>query len=437
MAILGKDRWDDWEAIYEGIDGLTALYEEDSESRGLNAYLKGFKNYVEGIFHAIDEKIPVVWHNCGLTPELIKALDGPIFPYGIEAFAVLENIVGEVSYTMDAIDTAEAHGLASEVCSIDKSALGAAIKRIVPEPLCMVFHNTPCDSQIAASQTLMDFTGAPAILVDIPYLYGEREIRYVAGQLKNEIEFLEEQTGLKFSWEKLKELAEKNNQMAEYLMSWNESRRVVPCPQNSKLVALMTALLIAFSGDDMGIFIAKELLEESIERAKRKESAVPGGREIRAVWYQDPIWFDISFYDWMEAELGVVVPMDLFGYFAPEGFVDTSSPETMLYGLAKRYIRLLPMSRQFKGPIDIFIDDYLRIYKDFKADFGIFAGHIACKHGWGGIGLFKEASREAGYPLLVFEFDMFDPRITSSEAIQEELSRYVNDIVIPRLNARS
>ena len=436
MTIAGKTRFDEWEAIYEGIEGVSALYEDDPESRGINAYFQGFKKYTEEIFIAIDEKIPVIWHNCGMTAELIRALDGPVLPYPVEAFAVLENIVGDVKYTMNAIDAAEAHGLAPEVCSIDKSALGAALLGILPKPACLVFHNTPCDSQIAISQTLSDFTGVPSLLIDVPYLSGEREIRYVAGQLKQEIAFLEEKTGLHFSYDKLREICVKSNEISEYLLLWNEARRNVPCPQMSKIVALTTALLVVFSGDDMGIHIARELAIEAKERASRGEAAVPNGREIRAVWYQDPIWFDISFYDWLEADLGVVVPMDLFGYFAPEGFIDTTNIETMLFGLAKKYVRTLPMSRQFKGPIDVFIDDYLRMCADFKADFGVFAGHVACKHAWGGIGFLREASREAGYPLLSFEFDMFDPRVTSSEAIGEEFNRFVNDIIIPRIGNR-
>ena len=89
------------------------------------------------------------------------------------------------------------------------------------------------------------------------------------------------------------------------------------------------------------------------------------------------------------------------------------------------------MSRQFKGPIDYFIDDYLRLCTDYQADFGIFAGHLACKHGLGGIGLFREASREAGIPLHYFEFDMFDPRVTPVEKIQDELTNFINDVIVP------
>ena len=181
---------------------------------------------------------------------------------------------------------------------------------------------------------------------------------------------------------------------------------------------------------------AEELALECRERIERGESAVEGGEVIRGIWYQDPIWFDLSFYDWLESELKMCIPMDLFGYYAPEGYIDTSSPDTMMEGLATKLVRLMPMSRQFKGPIEAYIDDYLRLCREFKGDCGIFAGHVACKHAWGGLGLFKEASREEGVPLLVFEYDMFDPRVTSVEAIQEEFSRFVNDIVLPRMEMK-
>ena len=46
--------------------------------------------------------------------------------------------------------------------------------------------------------------------------------------------------------------------------------------------------------------------------------------------------------------------------------------------------------------------------------------------------VFKEACRKADIPLLVFEFDMFDPRITPYEDIYFEVERFVNEIVYPR-----
>ena len=152
----------------------------------------------------------------------------------------------------------------------------------------------------------------------------------------------------------------------------------------------------------------------------------------RAVWYQDAHWTDLQIYDWFEHELGLTIPIDIFGYYAQEGLIDTKTPETMLYGLAWKIVNCHPMSRQFRGDIDSYINDFMNIHEAWNADCGIFAGHIACKHAWGGIGLFKEACRRADIPLLVFEFDMFDPRVTPYEDVFFEVERFVNEIVVPR-----
>ena len=432
MTILGKDRFDDLEIIYEGISGLKELYENDPASRGLNAYLTAFKSYSEDICRMLDDGNPTVWHNCGLGPEILLGLeDSHHLP--IESYPVLENIVGDVSVTCEHIDLAESHGLPSEVCSVEKAALGAALKGVMPRPACLLGVNTPCDSQVAAVQTMSEFAEVPVYFIDIPYLYGDREIQYVARQMKNAVPFLERHTGRKWDPDLFREACRRANEMSEYLLEWNELRKAVPCPQVSKVVGLMVPLFIAFGGTELGVFVAKELAAEAREKIDQGEAAVEP-EKIRATWYQDPVWFDFQFYDWLESELGLVVPMDLFGYHAPEGMIDLASTDTMFEGLARRFVRLAPMTRQFKGPIDMFLDDFTRMCADYRADMAVFAGHVACKHGWGGIGLLKEKAREIGVPLLVFEFDMFDPRVTTVEALQDEFSRFVENVVLPRLD---
>jgi benzoyl-CoA reductase/2-hydroxyglutaryl-CoA dehydratase subunit BcrC/BadD/HgdB len=434
MPIAGKERREDWEVVYEGATGLLDLYEEDPDSKGMNGILNGFRKFMEDLFTAEDEGRPIVWHNCGCSPELIRGFEG-VQTMPIELLTVLQDLVGDVDYTVALIDDAEAHGVAPEVCSIDKAAVGTVLNDLYPEPVCTFYHNTPCDSQIAAIKCLTEMKRKPMRLMDVPYLSGDREVKYLAKQYREAIPFLEEHTGRKFNWDRFHEVCEESNRTAEYLRDWNELRRHNPCPQVSKIVALNTALLVAFSGDPEGTAIAKAFRDEAKERIERGESAVEGGELYRAVWYQDPVWWDLQFYDWMESELRLAIPMDLFGYYASEALIDTSSPESMLEGLARKSLRILPMSRQFKGPIDNFIDDYIRLCSDYDADFGIFAGHVACKHGLGGIGLFREASREADIPLLYFEFDMFDPRVTQAETIQEELADFIEDVVKPRKEA--
>jgi hypothetical protein len=134
----------------------------------------------------------------------------------------------------------------------------------------------------------------------------------------------------------------------------------------------------------------------------------------------------------MEAELGLTVPIDIFGYYASDSRIDTSSEEGIFYGLARKMVNCHPMSRQFRSNMKRYIDDFMELHQRFQADCGIMAGHIACKHSWGGIGLFKEACRQADIPLLVFEFDMFDPRVLTRKELQFELRRFIGDVVLPR-----
>ena len=140
----------------------------------------------------------------------------------------------------------------------------------------------------------------------------------------------------------------------------------------------------------------------------------------------------MQIYHWFERERGLTVPVDVFGFYAQDGLIDTKTPDTMLYGLARKLVNCHPMARQFRSSIDVYIRDFMHLHEAWNADCGIFAGHIACKHAWGGIGLFKEACRRADIPLLVFEFDMFDPRITSYDDVYFQVERFVNEIVIPK-----
>jgi benzoyl-CoA reductase/2-hydroxyglutaryl-CoA dehydratase subunit BcrC/BadD/HgdB len=290
--------------------------------------------------------------------------------------------------------------------------------------------NTPCDAQVVSTQAMAELTGKPMFVIDVPYYDDERTIQHVAGQLADLIPFLERHTGQKMEWDRLAEVCRLVNESTETIWEWLDLRRVQPLTQSSKLVAFTLVHQLMLSGTQRGVDAARALADEVRERNKRGERFFE--ERVRAVWYQDPVWTDLQIYDWMERELGLTVPIDVFGFYAQEGLIDNSTPETMLYGLAKKMVKCQPMSRQFRGNIETYIADFMHMHEAFQADCGIFAGHIACKHAWGGIGLFREACRNAGIPLLVFEFDMFDARITPREAIQAELARFVNEVVWPR-----
>jgi benzoyl-CoA reductase/2-hydroxyglutaryl-CoA dehydratase subunit BcrC/BadD/HgdB len=342
----------------------------------------------------------------------------------------MHNLLGNIQRSLAFIDAAEAAGVPSDCCSADKLAAGAMHFQLYPKPACTVGINTPCDAQVMGTQVMAELSGVPFFLVDVPYYHNEESIDHVAAQLRELVPFLEEQTGCRLDVDRLRVVCERSNQMTEAIWEWLDWRKHRPLTQSSKLVAFTLVLQILFTGTEEGLDIARGLCREARERHERGERFFE--ERVRAIWYQDPVWTDMQIYDWFERDLGLTVPVDVFGYYAHEGLIDTRSLDTMLWGLARKLVNCHPMARQFRSNIDVYIRDFLHLHEAWQADCGIFAGHIACKHAWGGIGLFKEACRKAGIPLLVFEFDMFDPRVTPYDDVYFQIERFVNEVVYPR-----
>lgn len=430
MPINGRRRAQEWETIWETTNGLISCFGADPSGIGINGLFANVRDYMTDFFKKVDSGAPVVWYNLGFNPELIFAL-GDVGNVAVAECAALSSIIGDQADTEAYIDIAEEHGYSSECCSADKAGMGGIIKGLYPDPACIVGINTPCDSQVSVIQGMAEQRNkAPLFVIDVPPYEDERTFKHVAAQIRKLIPFLEMHTGRKLDWDKLKQVCETTNRQSEYLWQWMDWRSHVPCMQPSKLCAMTMVLMIAFSGSKWGENIARGL---AIDAQSKAENNVHYFEEkVRAIWYQDPVWWDIQLYDWMEAELGLVIPMDVFGYYSTEGYIDTSSEESMMYGLARRMVNCHPMSRQFRGNMKRYIDDFMQMHEKFNADCGIMAGHIACKHSWGGVGLFKEACKKAGIPLLVFEFDMFDSRILTYRELQFEIRRFINETVMPR-----
>lgn len=428
------NRWDviktpEWNQIFTGLPVLKGFFEGDPQSHGIAQLVKGISIQLEKMLHHVDEGHPFVWYNLGFNSELLYAL-GDVCPVPVEMLGVLHSLMGNTDVALDFIDHAQASNIPSDCCSADKLASGAMLKGLYPDPACTVGINTPCDAQVMGTQIMAEVGEAPFFPIDVPYYNNDDTIKLVAKQLWELIPFLEEHTKRKMDYDRLREVCELSNQMTEAIWEWLEWRKHAPLGQSSKLVAMTLILQILFTGSQTGVDIARGLAREARERVERKENFFE--EKVRAVWYQDPVWTDLQIYDWFERDLGLTVPVDIFGFYAQEGLIDTTTPETMMYGLARKLATCHPMARQFRGNIDVYIRDFMHMVEGWNADCCIFAGHIACKHAWGGIGLFKEALRKADIPLLIFEFDMFDPRITPYEDVYFEVERFVNEIVLPR-----
>jgi len=430
MAILGKQRAREYETVWRTLNTMQDIFAADPEGKGVKGSIDVFSDFFVYFLKMVDRGTPSVMYNLGFEPELIYALDD-VLNIPVPLAGALCSIAGDQNDTEAFIDTAEAGGYSSECCSADKISMGAMIKGLYPEPTCLVGINTPCDSQVSVVNAMSERNrDKPLFIIDVPPYEDEETFKHVAAQLKQLVSFLEEHTKRTLDIDRLREVCETTNRTSEYLWQWMDWRSKPPTMQPSKTCAFTMMLMIGLAGSEFGERLAKCLAEDAKEKVEKGSKYFD--EKVRAIWYQDPVWWDIQIYDWMERELGLVIPMDVFGYYGAEAYIDTKDMDSMLYGLARKMIMCHPMSRQFRGSIKRYVDDFMTMHDKFQTDCGIFAGHVACKHSWGGVGLFKEACRKAGIPLLVFEFDMFDSRILTYRELQFELQRFINDVVLPR-----
>jgi benzoyl-CoA reductase/2-hydroxyglutaryl-CoA dehydratase subunit BcrC/BadD/HgdB len=191
------------------------------------------RNYAGRLIEAMQGKYPICWYNLGFNPEILYAMD--IAGVCIQQLGAFYSITQDLKSVIDLIDYAEALGIPSDTCSADKLSTAVITQKLYPRPVCHVAINAPCDSQVLASQKMLELEPAPFFVIDIPYYKDKRSIQYVANQLGELIPFLSQHTGQKFDWDRLRKVCEISNRIVENMWEWMEWRKHVPVVQPSKL----------------------------------------------------------------------------------------------------------------------------------------------------------------------------------------------------------
>ncbi|MBI4774491.1 MAG: 2-hydroxyacyl-CoA dehydratase [Deltaproteobacteria bacterium] len=385
------------------------------------AFVDNIMKYVDWANARLDEGKPACYHYFPISVEIMLALD--VVPICYEVVCGLTSAL----YTDGAeegVDRIEAEGYPDHLCSTQKGTAGFLLMGVVPHPDLLIKTATPCD----ASNRLYEWTShkfdTPLVVVETPYYRNERGQKYMLGEIKRMIEQLEKLTGNTLDEDKLREYIGYGNQAMEYILKTQELKKRRPCPDTGWHRPADTIFMTQI-GTPMGAAYFKALYEDVKARADRGEGVIPEGKKERRVTY-GYTWecYDLPFFDWLEEEHGVSYITDTLTYFPPDvGLVDTTSMDTILEGLAWRTMQM-PMGRQTMGFSDIWINDFVHVVKNFKADALILGGHMACKHFWALNKLLSDkVKEETGVPTLRFEMDMFDKRFTPPA----ELRRIMNE----------
>lgn len=375
--------------------------------------------YWKELLTAREQGKGIAWTSFCSLSEILWAMD--LVPVPMEAtFGVLSALPKGIMEYLDIAD----RFVPDHICAANRGMIGAAVAGEIIHPDVIVHASQPCDSGLTSFTNVAQYLGVPYYCIDTPYWNDEATFSYLAEEIENVVAFLEEHTGRKLDFDRLREVVGYSNQAHAYYLKINALRKLEPCPLPGVLHGHNASSFLAMAGMPELVDYCKAQYELGAERAARGEGTIPD-EKLRLAWIYVAVMHDPRLFDWLEREHKAVAVMDMLAHYTSAPIVDLSSPKKIYRGLAEKMANM-PMAKESRGPMEYYANSVIDMCREYRCDAAIFSGHMACKQGWAVIKLIKDrVQEELGIPMLVFDVDCFDPRITSSETIRGRLSDFL------------
>ncbi len=414
----------EFQGIVDRLGGTIERLKARSTAKSDLIFWQALRDYYGRALEAKEQGQPLIMAGMFPPHELFHAMDIPY--YVAENHAIMEGqATSELREKL--FDTAEGYGMPTDFCSPHRAAVGLAKLGMQLKPDLVVSTATTCDQTLKLYDLLADVYGVPSYLVDSPYRIDEAGLKYAQQDIKDLISFLEERTGRKLDYDRLKEVLRLSKEAYDYWEKLYELRKTVPCPVGGRAGIKDLTLIQTSSGTQIGVDYFKARYEELKEKVERGEGVVPE-EKYRVAWLYVLPLFDLSIADWLEKEFGAVIVVDSFGYAASD--IDLN-PEDPIDFLVKKPLKRGFVCRGY-APNEYmhFVDDLAQVCRDMRADVAILLSHWSCQQYTGTIRMLKdEIGGRMGLPFHVVNGDLLDPRVVSSEEMKDSLAEFFNAVL--------
>lgn len=388
-----------------------------------NVFNDGLGKYWDSVYTAKERGKKVVFVPFNFSPEICFAMD--LVPVCVEVLNTMALTLEEGIEPY--LDLAVERGLPDTMCSAQRGVVGLLEAGILDKPdLLMNGALGGCDPNSKIFEYMAEKFDIPVLYLDVPYYSDARAIDYYAKGFKKIVGALEEMTGHKLDPDRLREVVENTNKATELIMEISELKRNVPNPVPNYYNMHNTGMKFMLAGTTDAVNYFQTALDVCTDRLKKGKHVLPEER-IRILFLYTGFYFDNDIYSWFQEEIGVSYLMDVLNAFDFNPYIDASTVDSMLHGLAEEMMGL-PMTRQLKGGWNMptnWLDDVLYYGEILKADCCVFTGHTACKQAWGVYRLIAdEMKKQLGIPSLRLEGDGWDSRITPMSVIKEQFEDF-------------
>jgi len=416
-----------YKMLIKALSTTQELVERILPEKGMPSLRIGVEKIISVLNRHVEQArkgLPVIGYHFALPAEYLQCFECvPVCLEGVGYFLATLLLHGVEKY----YDLIGNYGHPFHTCSAQKGSMGMTLDDLFAFDA-IITPTAPCDSTCASYPWFHYRKKFPLIIADLPFHYDNKGYSYYADQLKISLNKLGNVIGQEPDFNKLKNAINIENQVLKYKLELFELIKAIPSPIENMFNAISAGTSILIPGTQENLLFYKEMLELAKKRYKKKQHH--GGEEkIRSIWPYMLTFFDISLCEWLDRDIGMSILFDIFNYnfFDP---IDTKSDlNTLFYGMSKKGMGwpMVKQSIEFYYP---FIEDCVKMAKDFSADCFIFTQSLACKQ-FGAIPqLLREfLMEEVGIPMLIIEFDVGDERFNSLKAIKNKIEMFAQSLL--------
>jgi benzoyl-CoA reductase/2-hydroxyglutaryl-CoA dehydratase subunit BcrC/BadD/HgdB len=413
-------------SIEEIIEALKKAKEGVKKQPGLMksalGYLDVVSTYVERIATAKDDGKWVASHGTQQPLEILEAMD--VRGVFNEFWGVVSDIV-RLESVPEALSVSASTGTPGEVCSFFRNMDGLMHAGKWPRSDMFLYAASVCDN-VKSFHTLGRRYGIPSFGLERSYLpYTAHAIEFWKNEYKRLIAFLEEQTGKKMDYDRLKEVVARSYRLTELHIEIDKLVANVPCPLSPECFSGTLVAIRLLPGTQKGIDFLTELRDELKERVDRGIGAIENER-FRVLWSSFTPFFDPTLMSFMQKKYGAVSVADMLSTWRVDANLNAKwmlDPDDSLGNLAYRTV-LAPGNCQYSSGIDVgaVLSGKSR---RFKVDAAIFNNNWGCKTGAGYGPIIKdELMRQVKVPTLTLHCDVLDHTFISRADIESQMDSF-------------
>ena len=245
-------------------------------------------------------------------------------------------------------------------------------------------------------------------------------IRYQKEQFRGLIAFLEQQTQRPFSEERFQQVCSRSFEAINLWKEILELSRQRPAPFAAFDAFIHMAPIVTLRGTHWAVRYYRKLKRELDERVRNGVGAF-AREEIRLIWDNIPIWYDIRNLSKLLSSRGAVLVADTYTSAWSLEQIDSAQP---LKALARAYATIhLNQGLEYK------IQKIANMIENYGAHGLMMHSNRSCKpYSLGQYDLKRAVSQATGKPALIIEADHTDSRSYAPAQVEKQIEIFLEII---------